>query len=104
MVGADMLDAARYPTIRFASTAIVATGPDRWNVTGQLMVRGVTRLVTVPVVRVDGLYRGDTRIRQRDFGIKPVRLAGGAVSVRDEVTVTFEIAVAARADTNAAVH
>ena len=36
----------------------------------------------------------DSSPRQRDFGIAPISAAGGAVTVKDEVKVTFEIAPA----------
>jgi polyisoprenoid-binding protein YceI len=94
MLGVEVLDTARFPTIQFASTAIEPVGPDRWNVSGRLTIRGVTQAVTFPVVRSDGRYRGETRLRQTDFGIKPIRIAGGTVSVKDELRVEFEIAAA----------
>jgi YceI-like domain len=92
MLGAEVLDTARFPTIKFVSTAIEPAGPDRWNVTGNLTIHGVSRAVTFPVVRSDGRYRGETRIRQTGFGIKPIRIAGGTVSVKDELKIEFEIA------------
>jgi len=92
MVSADVLDTARFSTITFRSTAIEPAGSDRWNVSGQLTIHGVTKAVTFPVIRADGVYRGETRIRQRDFGINPIRIAGGTVSVKDELKVEFEIA------------
>jgi hypothetical protein len=51
----------------------------------------VTRVVTFPVVLSDGRYRGETRLRQTDFGIKPIRIAGGTVSVKDELKIEFDI-------------
>ena len=36
-------------------------------------------------------YSGNALIRQTDFGIQPVRAAGGAVRVKDEVEVQFDI-------------
>lgn len=94
MLGVEVLDTARFPMIRFVSTAIEPTGSERWNVSGSLTLRGVTRTVTFPVVRSDGRYHGETRIRQTDFGIKPIRIAGGTVSVRDELKIEFDIAEA----------
>jgi polyisoprenoid-binding protein YceI len=91
MLGEEVLDTRKFPTITFASTAIEPAGSDRWNVSGRLTIHGVTRAVTFPVVRAGRVYRGDTRIRQRDFGINPIRIAGGTVSVKDELKVEFEI-------------
>jgi hypothetical protein len=43
------------------------------------------------VARSDGRYFGDIQIRQRDFGITPIRIAGGTVSVKDELKIEFQI-------------
>ena len=94
MVGPDVLDTARFATITFTSTAVEPAGSGRWNVSGNLTIHGVTRPLTFPVVLSNGRYRGETRIRQREFGITPIRIAGGAVSVKDELKVEFDIAPA----------
>ena len=39
---ADWFDAARFPTIRFASTAVVPTGPGTADITGDLTFHGIT--------------------------------------------------------------
>jgi len=91
MLGAEVLDTSRFLTIKFVSTAIEAAGSDQWKVSGSLTIHGVTKTVTFPVARSDGRYRGETRIRQTDFGIKPIRIAGGTVSVKDELKIEFDI-------------
>jgi polyisoprenoid-binding protein YceI len=92
MIGKDVLDATRFPSITFESTSIEPAGQDRWNVAGSLTVHGTTRRVTFSVVRSNDRYRGDARIRQSDFGIAPIRIAGGTVKVKDELKIEFEIA------------
>ena len=91
MLSADVLDTAKFQTITFVSTAIEPAGSDHWKVSGSLTIHGVTKTVTLPVTRADGRYRGETRIRQTDFGIKPIRIAGGTVSVKDELKIEFDI-------------
>ncbi|MEO8257389.1 MAG: YceI family protein [Acidobacteriota bacterium] len=91
MLGPEVLDTERFPLIAFASTAAAAAGPDRWMVTGGLTIHGVTRQVTFPVSRADGRWRGSVAIRQRDFGIMPISIAGGTVKVKDEITVRFDV-------------
>jgi len=91
MVGPEVLDTATYPEITFASTAIEPAGPDRWTVTGRLTLHGQTRSVTFPVARREGRYRGTATLKQRDFGIQPISIAGGTVKVKDEVKVEFDI-------------
>ena len=62
------------------------------SVTGRLTIHGQTRSITFPVARVNGRYQGEVAIKQRDFGIEPIRIAGGAVKVKDEMKVQFDIA------------
>ena len=95
MEGSKVLDVARYPTIRFHSTAIEASGADRWNVLGTLELHGESHPIRFEVRREGGLYRGTAVLRQTDFGIKPVKIAGGTVRVKDQVRVEFEIALGA---------
>ncbi|ADG19054.1 YceI family protein [Paraburkholderia atlantica] len=50
MVKSDsMLDVARYPQIRFASTRFERTGEARGTLSGELTIRGVTQPVTLDV-------------------------------------------------------
>ncbi|MYL96867.1 polyisoprenoid-binding protein [Novosphingobium sp. FGD1] len=47
LVGAEWLDAAKFPTMRFVSTKVVKTGASSADVTGNLTLHGVTRPVTL---------------------------------------------------------
>jgi polyisoprenoid-binding protein YceI len=86
-----VLDAAKFTGIQFASTTIEPAGTDRWQVTGRLTIHGQARTITFPVARVNATYRGEVAIKQRDFGNEPIKMAGGAVRVKDELRVQFEI-------------
>jgi hypothetical protein len=37
---------------------------------------------------------GNAVVKQSDFGIKPVKVAGGTVKVKDEVRIEFDIQLA----------
>jgi polyisoprenoid-binding protein YceI len=91
MVGPDVLDADRFPSIQFRSTAIAASGPGRWRVTGDLTLHGVTRSIVVDVSLHDRRYAGTALLKQRDFGITPITIAGGAVKVKNEIEIAFDI-------------
>ncbi len=91
MLGREVLDSGRFPDITFRSTAIEPAGADRWTVTGRLTIHGETRPATFSVVRQDGRYRGTAALKQRDFGIEPITVAGGTVKVKDELKVEFDI-------------
>jgi polyisoprenoid-binding protein YceI len=91
MLGPEVLDAKTYPQITFSSTAIEPAGTDQWRVSGRLTIHGRSQLVTVPVTLEKGAYRGRVRIKQRDYGITPISIAGGTVKVKDELSIEFEI-------------
>ena len=92
MLGSEVLDVAKFPEIAFASTTIEPAGTDRWKVTGHLTIHGQTRAIAFSVVGAAGRYYGEVLIKQRDFGIEPIKVAGGTVKVKDELKVQFEIA------------
>jgi polyisoprenoid-binding protein YceI len=91
MLGPDVLDVARYPRITFESTAVEQPHPDRMLVHGLLSLHGVTRPVNVVVRTENGGYVGTSTLKQRDFGITPVSIAGGTVKVKDELKIEFNI-------------
>jgi hypothetical protein len=91
MLGPDVLDSERFPEITFKSTVVERAGNDRWRVTGDLILHGCRRRLSVTVTERAGHYFGTFALKQRDFGIKPVRIAGGVVGVKDELTVEFDI-------------
>ena len=91
MHGPEVLDSSRYSDIRFASTRVDPDGTDQWRVTGDLTLHGVTRPLMFTVTRREGHFRGSASIRQRDFGIQPISIAGGTVKVKDELRIEFDI-------------
>jgi len=72
---------------------VTAAGVDKWTVVGRLTIRGEARTISVPVVRQGGTYRGSVEIKQRDFGIEPISVAGGTVKVKDQLKIEFDIVV-----------
>ena len=94
MTGPEVLDAAREPTIAFRSTSVEPVSAGAWRVTGDLTLHGQTHPVTVDVRENAGHYVGTSHFRQSEFGIKPIKLAGGAVRVKDEIRVAFDIQLA----------
>ena len=94
MLGPDVLDTERYHEIVFQSTSVREAGAGAWNVSGNLTLHGATRPVTVEVRERGGHYAGSATIRQSEFGIKPVKVAGGTVKVKDEVKIEFDIQLA----------
>jgi polyisoprenoid-binding protein YceI len=91
MLGAQVLDVEHYPEIVFRSTGAEPAGAGSWKVQGNLTLHGQTRPIELEVREVNGHYTGSSRFKQTDFGIKPIKVAGGTVRVKDEVRIEFEI-------------
>ncbi len=91
MLGPEVLDAQNQKEIRFQSTSAESTGAGAWKLAGQLTLHGKTQPVSMTVKENDGRYSGTCRFDITRFGIKPVKAAGGAVRVKDEVQVDFDI-------------
>ena len=91
MLSPKVLDTGQFPEIRFHSTAVERSGEGRWVVGGDLTLHGQTHPVKLEVQGKDGHYQGTAQLKQRDFGIEPVSVGGGAVKVKDELRVEFDI-------------
>lgn len=96
LMGADFFDAEKYPTLNFTSTALKNVGKNKFKVTGNLTLHGITKPVTL-----DLLYRGTTTnpmskaptsgfqvtgtIKRSDFGIAtgfPTAMLGDVVTIK----------------------
>jgi polyisoprenoid-binding protein YceI len=91
MLGPKVLDTGQFPEIRFRSTAVEGAGDGRWTVTGELTLHGQTHPVKLEVRTQTGHYQGSAQIKQKDFGIEPIVVGGGAVKVKNELRVEFDV-------------
>ena len=91
MLSSEVLDADRYPEIKFHSTKVELKGGNTLSVSGNLTLHGQTRPLNVNVVSTQPRYRGSATLKQTEFGIKPISIGGGAIKVKDEVRIDFEI-------------
>lgn len=95
----DVLEAEKFPEIRFDSTAItseqVLEGLFRLEVTGNLNLHGVIRHLkfTSQVAFVGDTLRasGDFVLLQTDYNIKLYSVAVGALKLRDELKFVFDV-------------
>jgi len=100
---ADFLDAAHFPNIAFASTA-VREEEGRYFVDGDLTIRGTTRPVTLDTIvngfspDTFGAYRASfsatTKIDRTDFGVnynRPIPGLDKAMLLSDEVVLTMDV-------------
>lgn len=98
MLGPQVLDAGRFPTVIFKSTAVAGKGSGAaaydLQLTGDLSLHGMTRSVVLPVrVELSGdtlKASGQLVLRQTHYGISPVSVAG-VVKVKDELTIEYAI-------------
>ena len=90
MLGPEVLDAEKHSEIRFRSKSVKAAGEGRWHVEGELArERDDVHAICCTQPRV----KATAPVSQRAFGIQPISAAGGAVKVKDELRVDFDIAV-----------
>ena len=94
----EVLNVAQFPEVTFRSTAVEARqSPDgSWNlrVTGDVTIKGVSRSLVLPLRAhlAEGVLTatGQTVLKQRDFGITPVSVAG-VVKVKNELGLDYKI-------------
>jgi len=91
MLGPKVLDAAKYPEIRFKSSRIEQTSPDHYRVTGTLDLHGKQKELSFEVTGTPEHYHGATKLKQTDFGIQPISMFGGSVKVKDELDLEFDV-------------
>jgi YceI-like domain len=103
LLGADGLQADRFPFVRIHSLQISGETP-KFAAKVQVEMHGQKREMWIPL-DVEGLpnrlsVSGSFVLRQTDFGAPPYSLLGGLLSVQDEVVLDFRLAGACRLDTS----
>lgn len=99
--GPDLLDAASFPTIVFASTSIASKSANAFTINGNLTLRGVTKPVSFDATfngKVDDPWGNDrvgyeahTTFKRSEFG------AGTASAMlSDDLTIELQIQAAAK--------
>lgn len=102
---ADFLGAARFPTITFQSAGVERVGASDYKLMGELMIRGVTRIVPLDmtylgkwrtpydratVTRVG--FTGKGRINRHDFGVNwNSPMENNGVVVDGDVWITLDV-------------
>jgi polyisoprenoid-binding protein YceI len=100
---ADFFDVEKFPLITFRSKKVVLTGPDEFDMTGDLTIHGVTKEV---VLKVDNLTSehadpwgkvrmgasAKTKIKRSEFGMTwNTALEAGGILVGDEVSIQLDV-------------
>jgi polyisoprenoid-binding protein YceI len=98
----DFFDVARFPELTFVSRSIEPAGDDRFRLTGELTIKGETRLVTLdvedagrakdPYGNTRAAFSAKTSVDRKDFGLTwNQALETGGVMVGDRITIEIEI-------------
>lgn len=94
LLGAALLDGERFPRIELDSTR-VAAAPGGARLTLRARVRGTDSSFGVPVTLetrgAELLASGEVELRQRQLGLTPFSVMGGALQVRDAMRVQFRL-------------
>ncbi len=97
MIGADVLDVARFPQAKFVIRSSLPfpkkqpTDPQWYQLDGDFTLHGVTRPLKINVVAEpnQGMLhvRGEFTVLQSQYGITPYSKAFGAIGVADELKI-----------------
>ena len=96
----NFLGVDEYPTMTFKSTRIEHVGGDRYTLTGDMTIKGVTKPVTLTMNRLGEFndpmmghrigYSGETKINRKDFGMNFNPVLDGTFVVSDEIQISLE--------------
>ena len=96
----NFLETDKYPTMTFKSTEIKANGQDRYTMTGDLTIKGITKPVTLAVVKYGEFndpnmghrigYSAEGQINRKDFGMTFNMMMDGKWIVSDEIQIMIE--------------
>jgi polyisoprenoid-binding protein YceI len=87
----EMLDAAKYPAIRYKSSSVVKTG-DTYKATGELSIRDKTQNVDVTFKEsAPGVIEGNAEVDMRRFGLKPASAMLGAIGTDPLMKLSFRL-------------
>jgi len=100
----DFFDAAKFPEMKFKSTAWKKTGNDTYDVTGDLTIKDVTKSVVLKTTllgfgpggqgrQLSG-WEATTTINKAEFNMKDPAMLDAALG--DDVTITINIEAGAR--------
>jgi polyisoprenoid-binding protein YceI len=95
----EVLETAAYPEIRFEAERLTAQplghGEYRLHLDGRLSLHGMAqphRMDARLLVYDDGLRAsGETSLRLSDYRIKPVTAVGGAIKLKDQLRLVFDL-------------
>ena len=99
---ADFFFVEQFPTLTFVSSRVARKGPQEFDVTGTLTIRGVAREVTLPVTYLGAAkdpwgnarvgFETEITINRKDFGLMwNAALETGGFLVGDDVKISISV-------------
>jgi polyisoprenoid-binding protein YceI len=96
----NFLEVEKFPTITYKSTRVEPAGTDRYTLTGDLTVRGITHPMTLQVIKYGEFndpmmghriaYSATGRINRKEFGLSFNMMLDGRFVVSDEIQIMIE--------------
>lgn len=90
-----VLECEQYPEIQFNSSSLELLEGSRYKISGELNLHGVRHNLSTEVVIEESSTlisaKGEFKIKQSDYQIKPPTALGGALKVKDELRISFDI-------------
>ena len=100
LLSSNFLEADKFPTISFKSSTIEPSGTDRYKLTGDLTIKGVTKPVTLDVVKYGEFndpamghrigYAAEGQINRKDFGMSFDMMLDGKFIVSNQIQINIE--------------
>ncbi|WP_455826716.1 YceI family protein [Pseudomonas graminis] len=91
---ASWFDTATYPVGVYESTGVTPLGENRFKISGNLTIKGITRPVAVDVVLKEqsgiGVFDGEFILKRGDFRIGEGEWAGNSV-VSNDINIKFKM-------------
>ena len=94
MKGKVWFDTVHFPTAKFVSSAIRATGPDRFEIAGTLTIKGITRDAVVPIAL--SRNAAGNSVAEGTFTVKRLAFHVGEGEWADPATVADDVQVRVR--------
>ena len=100
LLSSNFLEVDKHPTITFKSTKIEPAGTDRYELTGELTIKGVTKPVALNVIKYGEFndpamghrigYAAEGQINRKDFGMSFEAMLDGKFIVSNEIKINVE--------------
>jgi polyisoprenoid-binding protein YceI len=97
----NFLEVEKHPEMTFKSTGVTTAAPDRYTLTGDLTIKGITKPVSLDVTRYGEFndpgrmghriaYGATTKINRKDFGLSFHAVLDGRLVVGEEIQIVIE--------------